>query len=705
MHPSRLPAVIRFGPFEVELEEAVLRKHGIRVKLQAQPFSVLAALLERPGVVVTRDELRKRLWPEDTFVDFEHGLNAAVKRLRQALGDSAEQPRYIETLAKRGYRFVAPLEGQTAVISKEGAAPKRRSSLWIGAAALVAATGAVALFLISNRAPAKVGHAVPLTSFPGREIYPALSPDGKYVTFSWNGEKQDNFDIYVMPIPSGTPLRLTTDLADDLSPAWSPDGGTLAFLRRLGGHRGELVLVPATGGPEHRLREIQDSELLVSPGGLVSLAWSPDGRWIAASHRESERLAEGIFLFSLTGESRQLTSPSDYGDHMPAFSPDGRALAFCRMPGYSVSEIFSLSLDGGAARALTTNRGWSVYPVWTRDGRGILHIFGNNALAQRNIRIIDVSIPKAPWREISSGEDASRISVGRHLVYSRPIQNDNIWRAKLPAAGDSPATGELFLSSTRSDYSPKYSPDGTKIAFLSSRTGPGEIWIAKADGSNPLRMTFFGGPTVGIPNWSPDGQWIVFHARPEGQADLFVIPAAGGPPKRLTSHTADDTWPNFSRDGRWIYFGSARSGQFQIWKMPAAGGEAVPVIGAAGNGAVESADGQMLYYRSSSEANAMAIWRVPVEGGQPVEVVGPAHAWPFGFTVTPDGVYYPAPPHSGESRFIRFLSFATGENRPVAVASYPFRYGMSVSPDSKYILFDQLDEIRSDLMLVEDFRP
>ncbi|MGH9628970.1 MAG: winged helix-turn-helix domain-containing protein [Bryobacteraceae bacterium] len=688
----------------------MLRKHGIRVKLQAQPFQVLAALLERPGTIVTREELRKHLWPDDTFVDFEHGLNAAVTRLRQALGESAERPRYIETLAKRGYRFTAKVEGQTIEVEQEipsipVTAPKRRAGLWIAAAVLVAATGAGAFFLVSDRAAPAVGRLVPLTSFRGREIYPALSPDGNRVAFSWNGEKQDNFDIYVLPVPSGTPVRLTTDLADDISPAWSPDGRTLAFLRRLGGDRGQLVLVAATGGPEHILREVLDSELLTSPGRLVSLAWSPDGRWIAASHRESERLGEGIYLFSLTGESRQLTSAPDYGDHMPAFSPDGRSLAFCRLPGFSTSEIYLLPLDGGAARPLTTYKRWSVNPVWTRDGRGILHIFGDRPRGQRLLRIIDVSDTKASWRGIPSSEDASEISAGRHLVYSRQIDDDNIWRAKLPAAGDSPSAAELFISSTRGDYIPKYSPDGKRVAFVSSRTGPPEIWTSRADGSNPVQMTFFGGPLVGVLNWSPDGQWIVFHARPEGQADVFVIPAAGGSPKRLTSHVADDTWPNFSRDGRWIYFGSARSGKFRIWKMPAAGGEAVPVMGAVGNGAIESVDGQMLYYRSGSDAQAMSIWRVPVEGGQPVRVAGPAHDWPFGFAVTPDGVYYPAPPHSGELRFIRFLSFASGQTTPVAVASRPFVLEMSVSPDSKYILFDQLDEIRSDLMLVENFRP
>ena len=112
MQPFREAGVLRFGPFEFNLERRILRKHGVRVKLQTQPFQILAALLEKPGTTITRDELRRRLWPDNTFVDFEHGLNAAVARLRQALGDSLEQPRYIETVAKFGYRFAGKLEGE-----------------------------------------------------------------------------------------------------------------------------------------------------------------------------------------------------------------------------------------------------------------------------------------------------------------------------------------------------------------------------------------------------------------------------------------------------------------------------------------------------------------------------------------------------------------------------------------------------------------
>jgi len=138
--------IVRFGPFEVDFQLNVLRKHGVRIRLQAQPFRVLAALLEKPGTVVTRDELRRRLWPDDTFVDFEHGLNAAVTRLRQALGDSAEQPRYIETLSKHGYRFSAKVEGQAAevdqkAISSPAAVPKRRTAFWIAATVVGSVAG------------------------------------------------------------------------------------------------------------------------------------------------------------------------------------------------------------------------------------------------------------------------------------------------------------------------------------------------------------------------------------------------------------------------------------------------------------------------------------------------------------------------------------------------------------------------------------
>jgi Tol biopolymer transport system component len=250
---------------------------------------------------------------------------------------------------------------------------------------------------------------------------------------------------------------------------------------------------------------------------------------------------------------------------------------------------------------------------------------------------------------------------------------------------------------------PQYSPDGKKIVFVSCRSGTTELWLCGADGSQPYRLTSFGGPLVGMPNWSPDGQWIVFHARPRGQADLFVIPAAGGPPKPLTADVADDAAASYSHDGRWIYFGSRRSGDWQIWKLPAAGGSPIQLTETGGwRRSIESPDGRWIYfYRLGDDA----MWRVPTEGGAEERVTAPVQDWPVGFAITRDGIYYPAPPTAHGERYIRFFSVATRQDRAISAISRPVRLGFTVSPDGRHILFDQIDRSGSDLMLIRDFQP
>lgn len=573
---------------------------------------------------------------------------------------------------------------------------------------LVVALGSGALWVVSNRGVPQAGRPAPLTTFRGFEANPALSPDANHVAFTWNGEKQDNFDIYVMPIPSGTPVRLTVDPQEDVSPAWSPDGHSIAFLRRLGNERSALVVVPATGGPEHPVAETREKPWF-APRKPRAIAWSPDGRWIAASHREPEEVSEGIYLFSLTGEKRRLTSASgSRGDQMPAFSPDGSALAFCRLPGGFVSDIYLLPLDAnlrpsGEVRRLTDNNRWSGQPTWTSDGRQILYLFGDEAGRGREIRSINVSNPPTVAGTIPLN-DVSEITVGRHLVFTRQFEDTNIWRARLPVDGDAPLEAQPFISSTWLDQTPSYSPDGNRVAFISSRSGSREIWVSKADGSNSVRITSFGGPLVGDPKWSPDGQWIAFHARPDGPTEIFAIPAAGGVPKRLTTNNWEDSYPIYSRDGGSIFFSSRRSGEMQIWRMGLDGSDPVRISTASKAHVLEeSADGKTIFYHLQQDPGE--VWSVSVQGGQSRKVIGPTQLYPSGLRVTAKGIYYGAPPHSGEQRFIRFFNFATSKSTPAVIAHHRFHTGMSVSPDGQYILFDQYDESSSDLMFIQDFRP
>jgi len=297
-------------------------------------------------------------------------------------------------------------------------------------------------------------------------------------------------------------------------------------------------------------------------------------------------------------------------------------------------------------------------------------------------------------------DGAARITAGKHLVYSQIRQDTNIWRARIPRPGEPPSQPELFLSSTRVDEKPKFSPDGKEISFTSSRSGSPEIWVAKADGSSPVQLTTFGGPLMGQAYWSPDGQWLVFHARPEGQADLFTIASAGGPAKRLTADPADETMPSYSHDGRWIYFTSTRSGQWEVWRMPVSGGAAVQLTNTGGLRPFESPDGKSVFYLT---VDGTAIRSVPAGGGPSTLVVAPMQQYPNGFTVTSQGIYYPAPLPSGGPGVVMFMSFSTGARRSVALAHHPFGLGMTVSPDDRYILFDQFDQFEGDLLVVKDF--
>ena len=223
-NPARL---IRFGVFEADLASGELRKNGRKVRIQDQPFRVLVILLERPGEVVTREQLRERLWPADTYVDFDRSLNTTVAKLRSALGDSGDNPRFIETLPRHGYRFLADVQQASAEKERAPVAgPRWRTRHILAAAAGVGLAGfavATIIWQLANKPP-QVLEPVPLTSYPGLELNPTFSPDGNDIAFAWNGPDQGNFDIYRKVIDTETEesLRLTHDPAPDVCPSLVP---------------------------------------------------------------------------------------------------------------------------------------------------------------------------------------------------------------------------------------------------------------------------------------------------------------------------------------------------------------------------------------------------------------------------------------------------------------------------------------------------
>jgi Tol biopolymer transport system component len=594
-------------------------------------------------------------------------------------------------------------ESGSGVAVTPGPAPRRRPRwLWPAVAALsILVAGLLGWRLSRSTAPpAPLATTTPLTSSPGLELYPAFSPDGRQVAFAWNGEGQNNFDIYVQLIGSGAPLRLTTNPAPDVSPAWSPDGRHIAFVRIPPTGAAEVLLVPALGGAERRLT----TTLLAYRG--VPPSWRADGKWLAVLGRPSSSEPNAVFLVDIeTGERRRMTNPPPLssGDNGPVFSPDGNTLAFPRFVGTGfASDLWLLSLDPdakprGEPRRLTSE-GLALSGLdWSPDGRSLI-VACDRAGAQALWRLPTTEGSPA-WERLPFGANASQPAVARQggrLAYASIVSDTNLYRL----SGSGPPV--KLCSSTRFDGSPRFSPDGQRFVFASDRSGSREMWACDAAGANAVQLTTRAGPQAGSPRWSPDGRSVAFDDFQDGHWHILLVGADGGPSRRLTTEAFDHVRPAWSSDGRWIYFGSRRSGQEQIWKMPSVGGPAAQVTRNGGWDSMASPDGRYVYYAQRSQPG---IWRVSVEGGEEAKVLdrGRQGRW----AVTAQGLYLADTTAEGVV-FVERFPLDGGSSVRVAelpkgsvFASVP---ALTVSPDGRTILLAMVDETESDILLVENFR-
>jgi len=582
----------------------------------------------------------------------------------------------------------------------------KKGAALASALVLILSVAGFGFYKLIGRGPSKSPSAalkiVPFTSFPGQKDQPAFSPDGKQIAFTWDGEKGDNVDIYVKLIGEGTPLRLTTDPAPDRNPSWSPDGRFIAFVRVLKNEK-VLMTIPALGGPERKV---------IGFKGNPYAMWSPDGKYFAINSSDSpDELSNIVLVSAETGEKRKVTSsPSQFnGDRGGRFSPDGKWIAFIRSLNFAVEDIYLVPVSGGEPRRLTNDNLEIQGLDWTADGREI--VFSSPRGGPFGLWRVSAS-GGSPEPLAGVGENASipRISrQGNHLAYVYDKWDWNIWRGPGLNATDKNAPPTKLIASTRFDAQPKYSPDGKRITFVSDRSGNYEIWVCDSDGSKPIQVTNFGGGETGVPRWSPDGQQIALDARVTGSSDVYVVNADGGAPRQLTTEPSADVVPIWSTDGRWIFFGSDRSGDWQIWKIPSQGGKAVQVTKNGGYAALAATDGFVYYTRASGvtakKSNEPGVWRVPVDAGEEIRVFD-QEVGASALFVSEDGIYF-VTQQAQAGRAIEFYSFATKQTTKLLAfekVSWPFTFGLSASPDGKWIIWSQVDQIDNDIMLVEGFQ-
>jgi Tol biopolymer transport system component/DNA-binding winged helix-turn-helix (wHTH) protein len=553
--PATNPRIVQFGLFELDLDARELRKSGVKIKLQEQPFQILALLLEQPGVIVTREDLQKKLWPDNTFVDFDLSLNSAVKKLRQALNDDSENPRFIETLYRRGYRFIASVNGvssahQIRLETKEldpeapakpvplpdGPPPstRRRGLLYGGAISLLVLLAAAVVYrLISSPPPRVLGFTQ--VTHDGRTKGDIFS-DGERLYFD---ELQgDHFVVGQVSVAGGETSILPTPFANVVIRGITPDASALVVNSFQGTSKDlEAWSVPLPSGPPRRLGDLFDG----------SVDWSPDGKQMVFSKGGDIYVAR-----SDLSDPRKLATPGNPVYRL-RFSPDGRSLRFeLTDPRNGSSSLWQMARDGGALRPLLP--GWNNDPHeccgdWTPDGKYFL--FQSFRDGRSSVWAL---ADKSSW--VSGPAKLVQLTNGP-LDFESPLVSKDGKRIFM--IGSQPRC-ELVRYDGKSGFAPyldggsirdlAFSADGKWVAYVS--VPEGQLWRSRVDGSDRLQLTS-AGLSAGLPRWSPDGKQIAFMGtKPKTDWLAYLISSDGTGLHELVPGANAGYDPGWSPDGKSI---------------------------------------------------------------------------------------------------------------------------------------------------------
>jgi DNA-binding winged helix-turn-helix (wHTH) protein/Tol biopolymer transport system component len=656
---------VRFGSFELDLRAGELRRNGSKVRLQEQPLQVLTVLLERPGEVVTREELQKKLWPADTFVDFDHSLNAAIRRLRDALGDSAENPRFVETVARRGYRFVAPVNGAAESVATEPrlppvAASKRWGILVLSAVLLLAMVAWLVMYRSrqSTQNPNQIKQRR-LTANPEDDpvFGAAISPDGKYLAFS------DKTGFYLHQIDSGETHALNL-----------PSG---------------FAAVPA--------------------------AWYPDGSHLVASWVEGPKVPASLWQVSIMGGApRKLIDDG----RLAAVSPDGSQIAFLRGP-HLAEEVWLMKGDGERPRRLVAcQRCIFGAPAWSPDGRRIAYVIGTYAPEQWRINTDLARFDLNSGQQQTIFSPASRkawtnavMELGpglawmpdSRLVFSAseppPNQGDsNLWSLPLDSSGRMAGTA-LRLTATPDDVSSlNASTDGKRIAFTKNSLNPG-VYVSEVNStgtrlSTPQRLTLDNWRDYPF-SWTADSKTVLFASDRDGIYHIFKQRLDQTMPELLVGGNEEAMLPRLAPDDStvlyviWPKLGEPARPR-RLMRVPLAGGPPQLVLERDGMGNMQCARRpSTLCVYDTRGSTQLSFFRFDPITGKSEELpqirIQDEVPYAYNWTLSADGKILATAKSKAVQRdpSINFLSLADGSKRTVTAQAWAGISSIDFAADSR----------------------
>lgn len=633
--PAQFSGKVCFGEFELNLETAELRSKGSKSILPGQPFQVLVTLLDRPGRLVTREELKKQLWPSDTFVDFDVSLNKAVNRLRDALKDSVEHPRFIETLPRKGYRFIgvvenghlqpgsehrpapaSPIEPASfqKITSNETQRPASRPyGLWY-IRALIAILGvAIAVYVIfkwqlRSRVPSLVKAQITKLTDSGRARDVAISPDGRYVVYSLGDADKESLHLRQVATRSDVEILSPGPRFHGLT--FSPDGTYVYFVRS---DRNEpyfkyLYSVPVLGGPARRMIADVDSPV----------SFSPDGSQFSFERAVVPRNVVELRIANADGSGERVFATIQNGDAGlfqpgPSWSRDGRTI-ICpfRILGKEIRWILaSVSVSSGVVREIYSDQAAFGRPVWLGEKDLLIPRYDP---AYERSQLWTISYPDGKARRFTNDltdydQPLDIARDGNTVVAVGSTVVSNIWEA---ATGNPSRVRQITFGQL-----PMFNIAETTDGRLLSSGGDGQVWMVRADGQ---REAFTDVHNAG---WVEScGSLILFTSFEANAVTLARVNPDGSHLLKLFS--GDFSYPGCSRDGRFVYYVNRHRPQ-KVWRISTEGGPPVEIGLGMGEGVTgslgASPDGRLLsYIFAQYHPNAWKLAVLPASGGAAIKI-------------------------------------------------------------------------------------